>query len=469
MGVDPNEIDSSIINELRASIARDSFIDFIEFVRPGYIFNWHHLVVIDALQRLAERKFQRLILMMPPRHGKSELVSRLFPAWCFVRNKNEQVIVSSYSADLAGAMNRDCQKILTSTEFRELFPETHIAEAKEVGAVRNSKRFDIIGGKGYYLAAGVGGGITGSGATIGIVDDPVKNEEEADSKTYRDKAHGWYKSTFRTRFEPEAIEVICQTRWHEDDLTGRILMSKKHGVEVISFPALCETQEQHRQVGEPLWEGKYNRAALLEIKTDVGTRSWNALFQQKPSAEEGGLIKKAWFSKYNPRKYSIDGKTVNFFFDTAYTEDEKNDPTAGIAYVKEGADFYVLDCQADFLEFTEAIQFVKDFTKSNGYTNRSIIRIEPKATGKSIVQVTKKETDLNVKEAKAPKESKTARVNSISATLEVGRVFLPEGMLWVEDFLTECAAFPNATHDDRVDCLTGMLINEGVGKMKIHY
>lgn len=462
-------VSASVITQLQASIARDSFEDFIRLVKPEYQFNWHHLKLIDALQRIAERKYKRLVVMMPPRHGKSELVSRLFPAWCFVRNPNEQVILASYSADLASAMNRDCQRIITSTEFANLFPETRISDGKDVGLTRNSKRFDIVGGKGYYMSAGVGGGITGAGATIGIIDDPVKNSEEADSKVYRDKAHEWYRSTFRSRFEPGAIEIICQTRWHEDDLTGRVLTGKNESTEVISLPALAETKEEDRAQGDPLWESKYNRAALLDIQSDVGTRSWNSLYQQRPSAEDGGVIKKAWFSMYDPRKVDISGKAVNFFFDTAYTEEEKNDPTAGIAYFRDGANFYVIACEVDYLEFTEQIKFIKDFSEKYGYTNRSVIRVEPKASGKSVVQVVKRDTALNVKGGIAPKESKVSRVNNVSATLEAGRVFLPSGMVWTVDFLEECAKFPNGAHDDRVDCLTGMLQNEGIGKIKIHY
>lgn len=462
-------VDISVITQLKASIARDSFEDFIRFVKPDYIFNWHHLKLIDALQRIAERKYKRLVVMMPPRHGKSELVSRLFPAWCFVRNQSEQVILASYSADLASAMNRDCQRIITSNDFTQLFPDVRVSDGKDVGLIRNSKRFDIVGGKGYYMSAGVGGGITGAGATVGIIDDPVKNSEEADSKVFRDKAHEWYRSTFRSRFEPGAIEIICQTRWHEDDLTGRVLSGKNESTEIISLPALCEGQEEHRQKGDALWDTKYSRTDLLNIQTDVGTRAWNALYQQRPSADDGGVIKKAWFAMYDPRKLDTAGKVVNFFFDTAYTDDEKNDPTAGIAYIKDGANFFVLNCEVYYLEFTEQIKFIKEFTKKNGYSSRSIIRVEPKASGKSIVQVVKRETALNVKEGIAPKESKISRVNNVSGTLEAGRVHLPAGMVWTVDFLEECAKFPNGAHDDRVDCLTGMLQNEGVGKIKIHY
>jgi len=453
------------VESLENDICGQSFYHFIKAVMPEYVFNWHHLVLIDALQRLAERRFERLIVMMPPRHGKSELVSRLFPAWCFARNVEEQIILASYSADLASAMNRDAQRIITGDAYRRIFPGTKLSEGKETGLVRNNSRFDIVGSKGYLISAGVGGGITGAGATVGIIDDPVKNAQEADSHAYRNTAWEWYTTTFKTRFEPGAIEVICQTRWHEDDLTGRILAQIESGesqtaTEIINFPALCEHPEQYREIGEALWEGKYNRKKLLGIQHDLGSRAWNALYQQRPAPEEGNLIKRDWFDQYDPRKVDLSGTPVNFFFDTAYTEKEHNDPTAGIAYVKRGEDYYVLECRAEWLDFLEQTKFILDFCEENGYGVRSLARVEPKATGKSIVQVLKRQTKLNILESEPPKDSKIARVNSIAARLEAGRVLLPKGAAWVAGFLDECAAFPNGAHDDRVDCLCGMILSE---------
>ena len=464
MGYDISKVDEAYRIALKADIARESFRHFIEFVAPKYEFNWHHLILIDALQRLAERQYHTLIVMMPPRHGKSQLVSILFPAWCFARNPAEKVILGSYAIGLASRMNLKCQDVMASNKFTELFPKISFQEDKEVGQVRTSHKFDVSGG-GHYIAAGVGGGITGEGCTVGIKDDLVKNSEQADSVTYREKIWEWDNTTFSTRYEPGSIEVNCATRWHEDDPIGRMLEQDMDGVEVLRLPALCEVPDQYRALGEALWPGTaekpwYPRDWLLKRKERHGSRAWNALYQQRPAPDEGSIIKRQWFQYYNPREYKIEGKRVNFYFDTAYTEKEKNDPTAGIAYVKEGANFYILECTAEWLDFSGQIQLVKDFTARNGYSPSSIIRVEPKATGISLVQVMKKETGLNVTEGKPPKGDKVARAHSCEGTLEGGRVYLPDGMTWVGSFLDECAAFPNAAHDDRVDCLTGMIISE---------
>ena len=461
------EISEALIERAHRELAALDFRYFIQQARPDYQFNWHHDRLIDALQRLADREYKRLIVMMPPRHGKSELVSRLFPAWILGRNGNEQIILSSYSLDLASAMNRDCQRIIQTPAFSEMFPGTRLSDGTGE-AIKTQKRFDIVGKKGYYVSAGVGGGITGVGATVAIVDDPVKNAAEADSTTYRDAAWEWYTTTFRTRFEPDCIEVICQTRWHEDDLTGRILQRTAIGADtqIVNFPAICEQAEESRNAGEPLWESKYSLEKLNEIRQEVGSRAWNALYQQRPAPDEGSILKKAWFRTY--RAADLPDSPVNFYFDTAYTDKEANDPTAGIAYIKRGPDFYILACVEKWLDFTGQIAWIQAFANANGYTPRSLIRIEPKATGKSVVEVIRKQTGLNVKEADAPKDSKTARANAVSPIVEAGRVFVPEGVPWVDAFFAQIAAFPNAAHDDMVDCLVGMIQSEQTTGVRVH-
>lgn len=448
------------IHAAHAELCRRSFYDFIKAVRPSYEFNWHHLVLIDALQQVAERKIMRLVVQMPPRHGKSELVSRLFPAWILARDPDEQIILASYAATLANSMNRDAQRVMASDKYQAFF-QRHTSD--KTGHTQTGQRFDVLGSRGYLCSVGVGGGITGFGCTVGIIDDPVKNAQEADSQTYRENNWDWYTSTFRTRFEPAAVEVICQTRWHEDDLAGRILArDEEGGVVLLSLPAIAEDDEPNRAKGSPLWDGKYNLDALRTIGKDVGTRTWNALYQQRPAPDDGGIIRRSWFPTYNPATVDLSGLPVHFYVDTAYTDKEKNDPTGFWAYVKKGADFYIVGATTKYLDFTDQVKHLELFCRQNGYTNRSLVRVEPKATGKSVVQVLKKNSLLNIREAISPTDTKVSRVNSISATLEAGRVHFPKTP-WADEVLAQLAAFPNAAHDEYVDCLTGMVLNERGG------
>lgn len=454
---------NEIQRQIKAELCRRDFACFIAQVRPGYIFNWHHTALIQLLQKLADREIMRLVVMMPPRHGKSELVSRLFPAWILARNADEQIIAASYSADLAGAMSRDCQNIITSDTYRQLFPGAKLSEGKVAGAVQTNKRFDVVGKRGYYVSAGVGGGITGVGCTVGIIDDPVKNAEEADSETYRERTWNWYTSTFKTRFEPGAIEVICQTRWHEDDLTGRILKNAPEGVAVLKLPAIAEATEPERAKGAALWEGKYDLQALAEIRHTVGTRTWNALYQQTPTDTEGGVYKRVWFGRYDRAKVDLSDAPVLFYVDTAYTDQEENDPCGLLAFVYKGGKYYITRWGEYWLDFNGQLKTIPDFARANGYKQNSVIYVEPKATGKSLVQVVKAAAQtMNIKEAQAPKGSKLARANSVVATVECGNVLLPEGEPWVDNFLTYVCTFPKAAHDEAVDCLTGMIINTRV-------
>lgn len=451
-------LQKELLRKVRSEIALESFAEFIKLVKPKYEFNWHHLVLIDALERLVRREYKRLIVMMPPRHGKSELVSVLFPAWCLARNENERVIGASYALGLASRMNRKCQAVIDSKAFKKYFPERKFGNEIRPNAIRQSHWFDF-GEAGHYISAGVGGGITGEGCTIGLIDDPVKNSDEADSQTYREKNWEWYESTFKTRFEPGCVEVLCATRWHEDDLIGRVLATKPKDTEIIRFPGLCEGPEGYRKIGEPIWPNWYGLEFMLE-KQAGGSRTWNAVYQQRPGAVEGNILKKAWFQRYDVRKYKLEGKRVCFYFDTAYTQKEENDPTAGIAYVREGADIYILEASEIWAEFNEAMKWIVEFAKRNGYTGSSIIRIEPKATGLSLIQEIRRLTKLNVTEGEQPSGDKIARANKCQGTVEGGRVYLPAGMIWVEHFLDQVASFPNAAHDDMVDCLTGIIINE---------
>jgi len=291
------------IARIRLNLARRHLADFATFTDVRYQLNWHHALLCDYLDKLVSKEITRLMVFMPPRHGKSELVSRKLPAFIFGKNPDSQIIATSYSADLAQRMNRDVQRIIDSPVYGEVFPDTvlygkNIRTVRNGAYMRNSDIFEIVGHRGAYRSAGVGGGITGMGANYIIVDDPIKNREEASSAVYRAKLWEWYTSTLYTRQEKNGAILVTLTRWHEDDLAGRLLeqINKNKDAEkweVLLLPALCEAEDCHpqepRQEGEALWPDKYDCNALAKIRATIGANQWAALYQQRPRPAEGGM------------------------------------------------------------------------------------------------------------------------------------------------------------------------------------
>lgn len=237
-------IDSEL-SEIQVELARRRLIHFTAYTKVDYEVNWHHRVVADTLDRVLTRACRRLMIFMPPQNGKSELVSRRFPAYVFGRQPNTRIIACSYNMSLAEDMSRDVQKIMTTREYQTLFPGTKLAEGHDIEK-KTQQQFEVVGHRGYYIASGVDGSITGKTADIGIIDDPIKNRAQAESEVYRNAVWEFYKSAFATRqFGNEGAIILCQTRWHEDDLAGRLLAlaAQNPGAdqwEVISFSAIKE-------------------------------------------------------------------------------------------------------------------------------------------------------------------------------------------------------------------------------------
>ncbi|MCP4666981.1 MAG: terminase, partial [Deltaproteobacteria bacterium] len=345
-----------------------NFRDFIAQTMPKYEFNWHHGVLIDLLQSLAFTKNRRVMVFMPPRFGKSELVSRRFPAWLLGRKPDTRVMGCSYSANLATMFSRDVQRIMESKEYHSIFPDSLIPNsefAKEHPDNNKYKRtnsyFEIIDFSGYLLSVGVGGSITGLGADLLVIDDPVKNEEEALSETYQEKVFGWYNSTAYTRLEKGANVVICQTRWHKQDLSGKLIEEMEFGGdkwEIINLPALAVEQKaacDPRKTGDPLWPNKFNLDRMEKIKKQVGSRVWSALYQQNPVIEGGNIIKEAWIQYYTKLPFDINNWRECYLvqsWDLTF-KDTGRSWVVGVTIAKKGADFYLVDIyrrKADFVE-----------------------------------------------------------------------------------------------------------------------
>ena len=786
----------AIEKELFRRDAREDFRAFIAWTMPDYHFNWHHIHLIRKLEAFQRGEIQRLMVFMPPRHGKSQLVSRHLPAWIFGQNPNAKIIACSYSADLASSMNRDVQKIMLSEEYSDVFPKSSLNKDNVVSrrqARRNSTTFDIGGHEGHYLSAGVGGPITGKGAdcfpagvvimtnkglvdikdiyirpfaykvlslnhgnsklqfkeieavkcrkafglhrittaggrmvestashrfysrgeyreaatlttgdslmclvsskqnkTCGglskmgkeklqrsllrqrvrsksscdkkqlrvpkvlrvsekgqqilqhlrkrgkkriyrstqdceaqssmpkmrktistykhtsvsfeskprfrsillsgmresssceknewrgqfelegrgralyigiqeenkisnkekrwwkvrglrhnetsglssyrrkskkqrpkkpcdalsdasryftqerkesvsvvericrkegievydiqvadnhnffangilvhncaIIDDPIKNQEEAESETYREKLWKWYTSTLFTRLEKDACVLLTLTRWHEDDLAGRLLKQMEdpenefaEDWEVVSFPAIKEKEDNPsdpRRIGEALWPGKYDDKRMQVIESTIGSRYWNALYCQTPVTEGGNIIKEEWFKTYI--KDHIDPPTINFYLDSAFTNKSQNDPSAIMAYFEMNDNLYIWHSKTIRMSFVDLVAFLAEYIGSYG-SRAGYLKVEPKASGLDIVDYLRKKTNITVIEDEAPKDAKVTRVHAATPYIEGGRVLVPEDESWVDKFMSEMKSFPTGKHDDQVDCLTGAI------------
>lgn len=418
-----------------------------------YVHNWHLRLLNDKLMDVAEGKITRLMVFMPPRHAKSSVVSHYFAAWFLGNNPDKRVILSSYEADFAASWGRKVRDTL-----ERYGRDVYGVSIREDNSASNRWEIDKYGGG--MNTAGVGGSITGKGADLLIIDDPIKNAEEANSKTLRDKAWDWYKSTAYTRLEPGGRAILIQTRWHEDDLAGRILKEMESGGEqweLISLPAVAEQDEYYegklvRHKGEALWPARYDVDKLKEMEKTLGSYWWAALYQQRPAPEEGSMIKRNWWKFYKELPGDIDEYIQSW--DMAFTGTDQSDYVVGQVWARKGANKYLVDQVRDKLDFPSTIAAVKALSAKYPQAYAKIV--EDKANGPAVIQYLKDEIPGLI--PYTPQGSKVARVAAVSAEIEAGNVYLPENAPWVNDFIEECAAFPNGLHDDQVDAMTQALI-----------
>lgn len=430
-----------------------SFVSFLVYIDDDYFMQWFHKIIAEKCQKLAEGEIKKLMLFIPPQFGKSEIVSRKFPAWAMGRNPSLKIVECSYSASLSASFSRQVQRIMESDRYANIFPR--------LGANKKRKKtndyFDNPVGEGFYKAVGVGGSLTGTPADIAIIDDPIKDAAEAYSLTYRDKVWEWYNSVLTTRLHNNSRQLFIMTRWHEDDLAGRILKAEPNEWEVISLPAICETENDgglsSRHIGESLWESKHSLEKLLTQQAR-SPRTFAALYQQHPTANGGNIVQREWFKRCRLADFERmrTDEPIVFFIDTAYTDNTANDPTGIIATCKIGQDLYVTNAKKVYMKFPDLLRFVPLFAKSNGYTQRSSIRIEPKANGLSVIDQLKEQTGLNVVRTPSPTDSKETRLNVASSSVEAGRVVLVDGV-WNEEFIDEVCGFPTKPHDEYVDVM----------------
>lgn len=323
--------------------ARSSFSDYLEYIDPAYRRQWFHAVIAEKLQQVHRRDIQRLMIFMPPQHGKTSASTRTFPGWVLGHDPTAKIAVATYSATIAGRFNRDIKRRMESDAYRVLFPGTELGDRRS-GYLNNNDIVEINGKPGFVYTVGVGGSLTSVSVDLGIIDDPIKDRADAQSPTIRENTWNWYTDVFETRLHNDSAQVLIQTRWHPDDLAGRLLIRdgiyspvNPTGWVVVSFPALKTTAVNDydtRPVGAALWPEKHSQAKVEKVRDDNPV-TFNALYQQDPRPSPDALVFPDWIEidewpAHLLTQYGVGG-------DFGFT----NDPTAVVKVALDGKNLYL--------------------------------------------------------------------------------------------------------------------------------
>lgn len=440
---------------LTAELARRNPVDYTCLHNYTYEPVWFHWLIASCLQKVTTGAIKRLIITMPPRHGKSELCSKTFPPWYLGYRNGEQrsIIAASYAARLSHAFGRAGRNMARSPLYSEIFGE-HLDRAQGT-----SKAEWALTNGNTYSAAGVGGGITGFGASVFLIDDPIKDRKQANSAVYREALKDWYKEVALTRLTPDGAMVIIMTRWHYDDLVGWLLTEPEWAGEnftVIKLPAiqtehdLSDRLYDNRKPGEALWPERFSEEKLNDIAEGLGPMAFNCLYQQDPKVEGGQVLNindlRRYKAEERPKKFM---RTISSW-DTAFESKSTSDYSVGSIWGDTGKNFYLLHVVRVRMRFP---QLKKLMIATHKQWNEDAILIESKASGKDLIYELQEETDLPVQPVN-PVVDKVSRAAAISGRVEAGRVFIPDRAPWLRIFLTELEHFPDVDHDDQVDSFT---------------
>jgi len=456
---------SELLTQIETEKRRRSKISLIDYLRYTNHGNWYpakHLELLchaleDVEAGVAAGTSPRLIISMPPRHGKSEVASKGFPAWVLGRHPDWEIILTAYGSELAEDFSRICRD-----KVREFGKDIFGIELSRDSA--SISRWGLKDHRGGMTATGAGGAITGRGAHIAIIDDPYKGAEQAHSPTQRRKIIDWYKSVLYTRLAPGGAIILIQTRWHQDDLAGYLLKDHENGGEEwqhINFPAIAEEGDiLNRRIGQPLWAERYPISSLNAIRRSQGEYYWNALYQQHPSDPAGGLFKRQYFRYYEKdnNEYVLHSSGGDKrILDTTLTIFQTCDTAASL---KNTADYFVLstwgltrdsdllllDVIRDRFESPDQPEILK-----TAYDRWHPIAqgIEVKFTGIALYQELVR-LGLPVVEL-YPDGDKVLRARPMAARYKAGTVYHPKYGQYVSEYEEELIGFPNAPHDDQVD------------------
>ena len=439
-----------------AAKARESFLAFVLFCNPNYQVNWHHVYIANELERFYySGEINRMMIFVPPQHGKSELASRYFPAWVLGKNKHLKVCEASYTIDLSRGFSRDVQRIIRSDEYQKVFPETRLKQKADTDkwipiTPKHKESDQLIETRGFYKAVGVAGGLTGNPVDIGVIDDPVKDAIEAASETYQKRVWDWYVDVFSTRLHNDSKQLLIMTRWNEADLAGKLLEKEPDKWKVVKIPAIREDLEDAhdpRSIGDALWPDRHSLQKILDLKA-LNERTFTALYQQRPAPADGNVIPIKKIKYYRESEKPTTMK-IYISWDMTFKDSKGSDFVAGHVYGVVGANRYLLDRVHGRWDFVRTLnEFVKLYQR---YSNCECILVEEKANGAAIISSLRKQIPRII--PIVPKESKLARAQASSLSIDSGNWFFPDPIQvpWVNEVIEEMRSFPNAAHDDDVD------------------
>jgi len=436
-------------NHYKRLVQRDSsqagFLDFVKNVWDGFKCGAHHKIFAEKFQQIAEGKIKRLIINVPPRHGKSELASIHFPAWFIGKYPEKKIMHTTHTGELAVGFGRKVRNIVDSDEFKMIFPQVTLnQDNKSAGRWSTNKG-------GEYFAAGVGGAVTGRGADLLIIDDP-HSEQDALSPNLLQHCWDWYSSGPRQRLQPGGAIIVVMTRWSTIDLTARWIKSQSDQFadqwDVVEFPAMLEDDQ-------PLWSDFWSKDELLKVKASLPISKWNAQWMQNPTAEEGAIIKREWWERWEgkelpPVEYIIQS------YDTAYSKKETADYSAittwGVFTTPAGEQAIILiDARKGRWDFPELKRIGCDEFK---YWDPDMVLIEAKASGMPLTHELRNVGIPVVNYTPTRGQDKVARVHAVSPVFESGKVYAPIDQRFAEEVIEECASFPYGENDDFVDSMT---------------